>query len=315
MAPGVATLRKDPASAAAESEAADVALAASGDARAFERLYRTHLARVHSLCRRMMDADQADDLTQDVFVRAWQKLGTFRGEAAFGTWLHRLAVNVILGRRKALAVERGRQSSEPEALDDLTGPVETPGMTMDFEQAIGRLPDGAKQVFLLHDVAGYRHEEIATMLGIVAGQVVSLEPRRRRLSFTVPQLLAAGIALAVFSAGGAWLALHGRRPAGPVFVAGTAAPPVWLSAMQPNYDRTVAELRGALDESRRSGRLDSATVRVLERSLATIDTAIAQASRALALDPGNLYLNQHLAETMRRKLDLLRQASGITQRT
>ena len=85
--------------------------------------------------------------------------------------------------------------------------------------------------------------------------------------------------------------------------------------MQPNYDRTVAELRGALDESRRSGRLDSATVRVLERSLATIDTAIAQASRALALDPGNLYLNQHLAETMRRKLDLLRQASGITQRT
>src|SRR2546427_1217628 len=151
----------------------------------------------------------------------------------------------------------------------------------------------------------------------IAGRigVVSIASRRRRFSFTVPQLLAAGIALAVFSAGGAWLALHGRGPAGPVFVAGTAAPPVWLSAMQPNYDRTVAELRGALDESRRSGRLDSATVRVLERSLATIDTAIAQASRALALDPGNLYLNQHLAETMRRKLDLLRQASGITQRT
>src|SRR5439155_822695 len=108
---------------------------------------------------------------------------------------------------------------------------------------------------------------------------------------------------------------HGRRPAGPVFVAGTAAPPVWLSAMKPNYDRTVTELEGALDEGRRSGRLDSTTVRVLERSLATIDTAIAQASRALAQDPGNLYLNHHLAETMRRKLDLLRQASGITQRT
>ena len=142
-----------------------------------------------------------------------------------------------------------------------------------------------------------------------------MEPRRRRFTFTVPQLLAAGIALAVFSAGGAWLALHGRRPASPVFVAGTAAPPVWLSAMKPNYDRTVTELEGALDEGRRSGRLDSATVRVLERSLATIDTAIAQASRALAQDPGNLYLNHHLAETMRRKLDLLRQASGITQRT
>jgi len=154
---------------------------------------------------------------------------------------------------------------------------------------------------------------IAKRIG--AGQVVSLEARRRRFSFTVPQLLAAGIALAVFSAGGAWLALHGRRPAGPDVVVGTAAPPVWLSAMKPNYDRTVAELRGALDEGRRSGRLDSTTVRVLERSLATIDTAIAQASRALAQDPGNLYLNQHLAETMRRKLNLLRQASGITQRT
>ena len=169
MTPGVATLRKDPASAAAESEAADVALAASGDARAFERLYRTHLSRIHSLCRRMMDADQADDLTQDVFVRAWQKLGTFRGEAAFGTWLHRLAVNLILGRRKALAVERGRRDSDPDTLDELVGPAETPGMTMDFEQAIGRLPDGAKQVFLLHDVAGYRHEEIASLLGIVVG--------------------------------------------------------------------------------------------------------------------------------------------------
>ena len=153
----------------ADSIAADTALAASGDPSAFERLYRSHVARVHTLVRRMLDADEADDVTQDVFIRAWQKLSTFRGESAFGTWLHRLAVNVILGRRKALAVERGRQSSEPEALDDLTGPVETPGMTMDFEQAIGRLPDGAKQVFLLHDVAGYRHEEIATMLGIVVG--------------------------------------------------------------------------------------------------------------------------------------------------
>src|SRR5438874_9537076 len=125
MTPGVATLRKDPASVAAESEAADVALAASGDARAFERLYRTHLARVHSLCRRMMDADQADDLTQDVFVRAWQKLGTFRGEAAFGTWLHRLAVNLILARRTTLGTERGRYYDAENVLDAVPGrPVE-----------------------------------------------------------------------------------------------------------------------------------------------------------------------------------------------
>src|SRR5258707_14961548 len=92
----------------ADSIGADAALAASGDASAFERLYRTHVARVHSLVRRMLDADEADDLTQDVFVRAWEKLSTFRGESAFGTWLHRLAVNVVLGRRKTLGVERGR---------------------------------------------------------------------------------------------------------------------------------------------------------------------------------------------------------------
>src|SRR5947209_3036761 len=151
--PGAATLRRDPDQArggggTGDAETADVALAASGDGSAFERLYRAHVARVHSLARRMINPDVADDITQDVFVRAWSKLGTFRGEAAFGTWLHRLAVNLILGRRKALAVERGRQDSDPDALDELVGPAETPGMTMDFEQAIGRLPDGAKEVFL-----------------------------------------------------------------------------------------------------------------------------------------------------------------------
>lgn len=150
-------------------EAADVSLAASGNAGAFERLYRAHVARIHSLVRRMLDADEADDLTQDIFVRAWEKLPTFRGESAFGTWLHRLAVNVILGRRKALGVERGRYHSEADALDGVSGRRETPEMTLDFEEAISRLPDGARQVFVLHDVAGYRHEEIARMLGVVPG--------------------------------------------------------------------------------------------------------------------------------------------------
>src|SRR5256712_10897706 len=107
--PGVATLRRDPDKAtggrADDAEAADAALAASGDGSAFERLYRSHSARVHSLVRRMMGLERADDVTQDVFIRAWQKLSTFRGEAAFGTWLHRLAVNVILARRTSLGVE------------------------------------------------------------------------------------------------------------------------------------------------------------------------------------------------------------------
>jgi RNA polymerase sigma-70 factor, ECF subfamily len=152
-----------------DGEAADAALAASGDASAFERLYRQHLSRIHSLVRRMLSADEADDLTQDVFVRAWQKLSTFRGEAAFGTWLHRLAVNVILARRKTVGIERGRYTDDEQAWDGVSRRGETPELAMDFEEAIDRLPDGARQVFVLHDVEGYRHEEIAHMLGIVPG--------------------------------------------------------------------------------------------------------------------------------------------------
>jgi RNA polymerase sigma-70 factor (ECF subfamily) len=153
----------------ADSVAADAALAASGDGSAFERLYRTHVARIHSLVRRMLDADEADDLTQDIFVRAWQKLPTFRGEAAFGTWLHRLAVNVVLARRKTVGIERGRYHNAEGMLDELSGRRETPETAMDFEEALTRLPDGARQVFVLHDVEGYRHEEIARMLGVVPG--------------------------------------------------------------------------------------------------------------------------------------------------
>ena len=136
------------------------------------------------------------------------------------------------------------------------------------------------------------------------------------MSFTVPQLLAAGIALAVISAGGAWLALRSHPIAGGAhLIAETNAGAVrWVSAVDPTYDRAVSELQRALDDGKRTGKLDSTTVRVLEQSLATIDTAIAQAGRALAQDPGNVYLNHHLAETMRRKLNLLRQASGISQR-
>src|SRR5881397_3962533 len=117
----------------ADSIAADTALAASGDPSAFERLYRTHVARVHTLVRRMLDADEADDVTQDVFIRAWQKLSTFRGESAFGTWLHWLAVNVVLARRKSVGIERGRFINAEEPLDEVTGRQATPGLSMDFE--------------------------------------------------------------------------------------------------------------------------------------------------------------------------------------
>ncbi len=153
----------------AEAEAVDVALAASGDGRAFERLYRSHVARVHSLARRMISEDIADDVTQDIFIRAWQKLASFRGEAAFGTWLHRLAVNVILARRTSVGTERGRFATPEHTLETIPGrPAETE-LSMDFEDAVSSLPDGAREVFVLHDVAGYKHQEIAVMLGIVPG--------------------------------------------------------------------------------------------------------------------------------------------------
>jgi RNA polymerase sigma-70 factor (ECF subfamily) len=117
----------------------------------------------------MLDADEADDVTQDVFIRAWQKLSTFRGEAAFGTWLHRLAVNVVLARRKSVGIERGRFINDEAPLDGVTSRPVSPELSMDFEEALANLPEGARQVFVLHDVEGYRHEEIARMLGVVPG--------------------------------------------------------------------------------------------------------------------------------------------------
>ncbi|HEX9729044.1 MAG TPA: RNA polymerase sigma factor [Gemmatimonadales bacterium] len=150
-------------------ETVDVALAASGDGHAFERLYRTHVARIHSLARRMVGPEQADELTQDVFVRAWEKLGTFRGDAAFGTWLHRLAINLLLSRRSKLSKERERFVTGANVLDHQAHRPPQPELAMDFETAIAQLPEGARRVFVLHDVEGYRHHEIAESLGIATG--------------------------------------------------------------------------------------------------------------------------------------------------
>ena len=161
--------RDELAMVAADAEVADVALAASGDAHAFERLYRTHVARVHGLARRMIGHEEADELTQDVFVRAWQKLGTFRGESQFGTWLHRLAINVLLAKRGALGTARARFDDSEGTFDDLRAKPGSPELAMDFETALQRLPAGARQVFVLHDMQGYKHEEIGTMLDISPG--------------------------------------------------------------------------------------------------------------------------------------------------
>jgi len=166
--PGVSTPGR-PFRAPAGADTGDVSLAAEGDRRAFERLYRVHVARIHSLARRMVNGEEAGEITQDVFVRAWEKLGTFRGEAAFGTWLYRLAVNVILARRSKLAVQRARHLPDDEALETAPARPASTDLGMDLEGAIERLPVGARQVFVLHDVEGHKHEEIAGMLGVTTG--------------------------------------------------------------------------------------------------------------------------------------------------
>src|SRR3954471_20477665 len=114
----------------------DVALAAGGDSSAFERVYRTHVAKIHSLTRRMLGSHEADEVTQDIFVRTWQKLGQFRGDSAFATWLHRLAVNVVIEKRRTFAIQRERMTDDPAALDYLTVLPARADLTVDFEAAI-----------------------------------------------------------------------------------------------------------------------------------------------------------------------------------
>lgn len=162
-------------------ETSDVALAARGDARAFARLYEEHKGRVMALARRMAGAERAGELTQDVFVRAWSKLGTFRGEAKFSTWLHRLAVNLILSRRASWATERARFLDADDTLESLAARPSGRELGLDFEKAIDLLPDGARTVFVLHDVEGWKHEEIARTMGVTSGTTKAQLHRARML--------------------------------------------------------------------------------------------------------------------------------------
>lgn len=157
--------------------------AQAGDPDAFGELYRAHAGRVYALCLRLEgDPVRAAELVQDVFVRAWRQLGSFRHESAFGTWLHRLAVNVVLGDRRA-AWRRDRRVTlveEPEQVET-TRHRPDPATAMDLESAIAGLPPGARAVFVLHDVEGYQHGEIAAMTGIALGTSKAQLFRARRL--------------------------------------------------------------------------------------------------------------------------------------
>jgi RNA polymerase sigma-70 factor, ECF subfamily len=162
----------------ADLDRADVDLARSGDTAAFERIYRRHAARIHTLCGRMLSPQEADDAAQEVFIRAWRKLGLFRGDAAFGTWLHRLAVNLLLGRRQAHANYRERFGADADTVQT-AGRRDRADLRLDVEAALGTLPAGAREVFVLHDIEGYTHDEIGGLLGINAGTSKSQLHRAR----------------------------------------------------------------------------------------------------------------------------------------
>ena len=174
------SLNDDPRRASEERE--DVRRATAGDMEAFERLYRTHVPRIHGLTRRMLGEELADEVTQDVFVRAWTKLETFRGDSAFGTWLHRVAVNLVLARRKELGRRNDRFIGDGEAaVQRAAGTMERPAIRLELETALTKLPEGARQVFVLHDVEGYKHREIAELLGVTTGTTKAQLHRARMI--------------------------------------------------------------------------------------------------------------------------------------
>ncbi|MEO6924797.1 MAG: RNA polymerase sigma factor [Bryocella sp.] len=161
----------------------DVKLAANGDRHAFERLYRLNVGRVYAVCVRMCrDRFRAEELAQDAFVRAWERLPQFRGDSAFSTWLHRLTVNVVLEAQRT--ERRNEARTETDNMPDGAAPVtrrEHHADRMDLDVAIAALPSGARAVFALHDVEGYKHEEIAAMLDITSGGSKAQLHRARRL--------------------------------------------------------------------------------------------------------------------------------------
>ena len=160
------------------SEAEAIARAKQGDAEAFEVLYNLHKRRVYSLCLRMTaNTAEAEDLAQEAFLQLFRKIGTFRGESAFSTWLHRMAVNVVLMhlRKKGLPVvslEETTEGTEETPKKDfgaedlaLSGSIDR----LQLQTAVDRLPPGYRTIFVLHDVEGYEHHEIANVVGCSLG--------------------------------------------------------------------------------------------------------------------------------------------------
>ena len=166
-----------------EEDGSLVRRAQDGDERAFEELYRTHVDRVYALCLRMSaDRERAEQLTQDTFVRCWEKLGTFREESLFSSWLYRMAVNVVLNDQRS----RKRRHLRLESTGDLGryGRAAPEGRTeerIDVERALAGLPDAARTALVLYGIEGYKYREIAEMTGRAEGTVKAQIHRARKL--------------------------------------------------------------------------------------------------------------------------------------
>ena len=175
------------------TEAEAIRLAQAGDAAAFEHLYQLHSRRVYALCLRMVgNPSDAEDLMQEAFLQLFRKIGTFRGESAFSTWLHRMTVNVVLMRlrKKTLPAASLEETTEPD--EETGGPrkdIGAPDLRLsgavdrvNLERSIEKLPPGYRTVFVLHDVQGFEHNEIAGIMGCSVGNSKSqLHKARTRL--------------------------------------------------------------------------------------------------------------------------------------
>ncbi len=165
-------------------EAALVQRAGSGDTRAFERLYREHMGRVYGLCLRMTrDQSLAEDCTQETFSNPWRELPKFETRSSLATWLHRIAINVTLAKRRKTSplAAASLEDEEGESGGAIEWTLETPVEVEEIEAAIGALPDGARDALVLHALYGYSHGEAAEMLGIAEGTCKAQLHRARRL--------------------------------------------------------------------------------------------------------------------------------------
>jgi RNA polymerase sigma-70 factor (ECF subfamily) len=273
-----------------DPSAADVRAARAGDVAAFERLYRAHVGRVYALCLRLVaDRVRAEQLTQDAFVRAWERLGTFRGESPFDAWMRTLAVHVVFADRRATArrIQRVTTTDDEAVLDAAPSPgTGRGGDRIDLERAIAALPDGARTVFVLHDVAA-----------AAAYVVVMQAPRGTGGSGDVEHASVASVASVA--------------PAPPASV--PVMPPRALVPEEDSYGAALGALRPTFEARRRQLRDDD--MKRIDVSLHAIEAALATTRAALESHPDDPDLRAELGAEYEQKIQTMNDVLDWTTRS